>query len=536
VNVRPQKERFVPLPFAAPVGGLNTADAAVKMPAEDAHALVNMIAAENGLRPRLGFAEWCTGIGSGTTEIRSVLPFTSAAGGGANDRLFVATTLGIYDCTATSAAPTRVVTFGIQDGNSGYGNFWTYTNAAGVKFLLYWDASNGYYTYDESGPTWTQVPAGAGAGQINNVNPNALVFGLGWKSRIWMIEKDSTRAWYLPAGAIYGNATAFDFGQQFRAGGKLAALYAWTMDGGAGADDMLVAVSTAGDVVVYQGVDPATSFGRLGGWFVGGVPSGRRLAATNGGELLLLTSYGLIPISSLVAGRSLLSPDTQATRKVRNLFNATMNDRRSLLGWSIFQSPQDGSMIITYPALAGENRQQFAASLTTSGWAQYSGLPIFAADTWRGALYFGTSDGRLCIHTGGIDNVARDGTLAQALPISWSGITHFDRNGSSKQKMVKQIRPIFITQGANPAVAVQARYDFDLTPVSVNPVTPSVPANAWDSALWDTAVWSGGQARYTPMFGASGCGTHIAIAFSGTSIQRMSLVGFDTIYDPGGFL
>lgn len=524
----------MPLHIPAP-NGLNTSTAASKLTDMDALALFNMIQSENGLRPRLGYQEWCTGIGDATTEIRTVLPFTSSLLTG--NKIFVATTLGIYDCTTSSGAPTRVVTFPTQDANSGYGNYTIFTNSGGNRFMLYCDGSNGYYTYDETGGgTWTQVPSGAGAGQVSNVNPNALVFVLAFKANIWMIEKDTSRAWYLPAGALFGAAVKFEFGTQFAHGGKLAALYRWTLDGGAGADDMLVAVSTSGDVVVYQGTDPASDFNRIGGWFVGGIPTGRRLAIEVGGELALLSYFGLIPISKLVAGKSILQPDIAATKNIRNTFNNLMTTRGSLLGWSCFHSPQDGSMIITYPALAGETHQQFAMSLTSGGWAQYSGLPIVSADAFQGALYFGTADGRLCIHENFIDNVSRTGSLANALPTSWSGITYFTRNGSTRQKQVKMIKPLFITQGANPAVAVQARYNFDVTGSNIAPTPPVVGNNVWDSALWDSGVWGGAQVQYSPIFGGSGVGTHMAIAFAGTSIQRINLIGFDVTYEEGGFL
>jgi hypothetical protein len=41
----------------APVGGLNTVDAGASMPATDAILLKDMVAAEYGLRTRLGYRE-----------------------------------------------------------------------------------------------------------------------------------------------------------------------------------------------------------------------------------------------------------------------------------------------------------------------------------------------------------------------------------------------------------------------------------------------------------------------------------------------
>jgi hypothetical protein len=107
-----------------------------------------------------------------------------------------------------------------------------------------------------------------------------------WKSRVWLVEKGSTRAWYSGINAIYGTYTSFDFGSKMRSGGPLANLYDWSYDGGSGMDSLLVAISTAGDVVIYGGTDPtsAATFGLKGSWSLGGVPAGRNIATANGGS------------------------------------------------------------------------------------------------------------------------------------------------------------------------------------------------------------------------------------------------------------
>lgn len=537
--MRARKQSFLPGHVPAPVDGINTIDPLSDMPRRDAVSLLNMIRAEGGLRARTGYAAWVDNVNAGA-EIRSVLPYTGAAAAGANDKLFACTTAGIYDCTATGTAPAQSIAFGTSNALSGYGESVIFTTLGG-RFMPYTDEINGYILYTE-GTGWAAVAQGAGATQVNNVNPALFCHVCSFKNRLWFVERGSTRAWYLPLNQVYGAAVALDFGQQFKFGGQLVGLYAWTQDGGQGSDDLLVAVSSAGDVVVYQGTDPAlaSTFGVAGRWNVGGVPAGRRLCPSmspaEGGELLLLTSFGMIPVSKLVAGRSLLTPDWAATDKIRSMFIATMNDRANLTGWSVIPDPVDGSLLVTIPALVGELRQQFAMAKAGGGWAQYSGKPILCGKVWNRQLYFGTADGRLMISKGYIDNVARDGSTLLAKAIAWSGQTAFSDLGSPEQKMMQLITARFVTQGTTPACIMQARYDFDQTPIFLQPPTPALPLNAWDSAKWDSGVFSGTTAAKAITMGASGIGAHVSIAFIGSSIERCSLVGFDAAVTKGGLL
>ncbi|HZH06912.1 MAG TPA: hypothetical protein VEY69_09580, partial [Lautropia sp.] len=255
--------------IAAPIGGINTISAGGAMPATDCIQAVNLIAAEYGLRTRLGSREWCTGLDAvGNLEVRSILPFTGSAKNGAADRLFACTTSGIWNVSSSSAAPLLVLAFSTQSGEAGFGVSHGMVTSAG-HFLLYCDEENGYHVYSESSGTWAKVTMGTAAGQVAaaasttpaSVDPANFVYVTVFKNRVFFVEKNSARAWYLPAGAVFGGGTTFgvqplNLGQVFKAGGPLVGLWNWTLDAGAGLDDQLVAVSGGGDVAIYAGTDP----------------------------------------------------------------------------------------------------------------------------------------------------------------------------------------------------------------------------------------------------------------------------------------
>ena len=81
-------------------------------------------------------------------------------------------------------------------------------------------------------------------------------------------------------------------------------MYNWSLDGGDGIDDYLVVVGSSGDVSVWQGTDPKSDFGTVGSWQIGDIPYGRRIGVEYGGDLFLLSIYGLISLSSLLNGQT----------------------------------------------------------------------------------------------------------------------------------------------------------------------------------------------------------------------------------------
>jgi hypothetical protein len=583
----------------APLGGLNTIDPGYGMPDSDCPLLYNMIGAENGLRSRLGYREWCTNLtGNADNTVRSILPFTGSHKNGSSDRLFACTSTGIWDVSSSSASPTQTVGWLTSGGTSaagdaGYCISCVSVNSAGGHFLLLCDEENGYYTYTEATSTWTRViqgastawqnthayilndqvsnggltylctlagtsgatgPTGTGTGivdggahwdyqpSITGVDPATFCYVMVWKNRVWFVQKDTGIAWYLPigfgaGGSIYGTATAFNFGAQFKNGGPLVGLYSWTTDGGSGPDDRLVAVSGGGDVVIYAGTDPSLpyTFGLVGRWYLGGVPYGRRIATDHGGDLLVLSNIGIIPLSKLVLGNPVLDRTQYSTYKISNLFNRLAATYRGLKGWSLRIHPEDNSLIVSVPVADGQATNQLAMSLTTRGWSQYRNLPLLSMDAWGGLLYFGTADGKVCINTNYIDGV----TLADPnafTPIDCSVITKFNNLGNGNQKQLTIIRPTILSEGGSILTSIEARYRYNLNEAASPSGASTSGESLWDSAVWDSSTWGGAYSTQQNTGGAAGMGPDAAIACRLSATSRTVLVGFDIEFVQGGML
>jgi hypothetical protein len=589
----PQRSRLESVHIPAPTGGLNTVAPGYAMPDLDCPLLYNMVGAENGLRSRLGSREWCTTlVGIADNTVRSILPFTGSHKNGSTDKLFACTSKGIYDVSASSAAPTLLVTFGTQTGDAGYGISCVFVNFSGGHFLLLCDEENGYYVYSESTTTWVKVvqasttawaastvygagatvvnggltykttaggtsaalpatgPSGTSAAIVDNtvtwaytpsitgVDPATFAHVMVWKNRVWLTARDTALAYWLDVGALFGTATVQNFGPQFKAGGDLRGLYNWTRDGGSGADDGLIAISGGGDVVIYGGTDPssASSFGLVGKWYCGGVPYGRRIATDHGGELLIMSSLGILPLSKLVLG--VVDPEQlYSTYKISNLFSRLSSTYRSLKGWALKLHPEDNSLIVSVPTADGSNTVQLAMSLATRGWSQYRNLPLLSMEAWGGKLYCGTADGRVIQNTDYIDGV----TLADPnafTAIDCSGITKFSNLENANQKQIVTIRATVLSEGGSIAQTVEARYRYNLNEAGAATSTAtSAGAALWDSAVWDSsAVWGGAFATDQAPKGAVGMGPDAAVAFRFAATSRTVLVGFDVLFQQGGAL
>lgn len=519
----------------APIG-LSTVGAGSAMSPDRCVQLYNMVGGEYGLRARLGNREWCTGLtGTADSLVRSILPFTGTAANGANDRLFAATSSGIWDVTASSTTPTEVLAFTTPSGEAGYGVAHAMVTAAG-NYLVYCDEENGMHLYSEAAGTWSVVTMGGGAGQISGVDPQDFVFCTVFKGRLWFVERATSSLWYLDTGAISGVATRFALGTRLRAGGPLVGVWSWTIDGGAGLDDSLVAVSGGGDVVIYQGTDPSSSstFGLKGVWYAGGgLPAGRNIATNYGGDMLLMSRVGILPLSKLVVGGSAQSSQ-YSTADIAPLFNRLMMTKSTIRGWSMRMHPEENALIVTVPTAEGYATTQLAMSLTTMGWSEFRGLPIYSSEVFGGKLFFGTIDGRVCINDGYVDGVTLAAPAAYS-NVEWSLLSSFQNLGSPRKKRVQMIRPIILSETSGPAYAAEAKYDFDFGEAQP-PASSGSTGDLWDAGLWDSARWAAEFIASQQIRGASGMGSHVAVAARGAASARTILVGFDVLFDQGGVL
>ncbi len=522
----------------APLLGIDATQSLSGMSASNCIYCYNITPKTYGLGLRHGYKEYVTEIPSDGSGVRSVIPYKgSDINTDTDDKVFVATNTGIYDVTDQSIAPVEKVAFLLTTFGAGYGVSLQYVDEGGNELVFFADEANGLFQYDAATDTWA-VPTG-----ITGIDMADVVFIMVHKLRIWMVERDSTTAYYLPTTSVAGAVVPFHFGSKFPHGGNLAGLYNWTIDGGAGVDDVLVAISDSGDVLPFSGEDPSLvdSWKLTGSYFIGSLPMGRRFADESGGNLHILSSYGVISLADLLRGVDPKREQSQGiAAKISPVIRRHMAETRFEYGWEIIYAPAQGSFIINSPPESGAYPIQYVMDLTTEGWGYWRDIKMNVLAEFRDKIFFGYGD-VLYYMDGFLDNVKKEYVEAgdEGVPIAFSMMTSFSDIGSPATfKSIQFIRPDFIAH-MNPKYATKAVYDYNIAEPSVTPPLGQKGSDLslWDASLWDQAVWATSWAHgFSRLSGGTNIGRTAAIAIKGSSTDDIRLVSVDVAWTTGGFL
>ncbi len=361
----------------APVGGLNDRDSIADMPQSDAVIMDNWWPYPSYLAIRKGSANHVTGLPATVETLVEYLPTTGGS------TLFAAAGTAIYNVTTAGAVGAAVQT-GLS--NARWEN--AQITTPGGSFLYLVNGVDKPRLWD--GTAWTSVD-GASTPAITGVTTTLLAHAQLFKNRLFFVEKNSMRVWYLPVNSIGGAASQLDLGSVFRLGGFIQAAYTWTIDAGSGSDDHLVVLSSNGEVAVYSGADPSSATDwRLIGVFTLGRPLGRRCAVKFGGDLAINCMEGVYPL-----GKGLLSASVDRrvalTDKIQNSVSEAANSYANNYGWQICQYPDNNMLILNVPAGSGVN-YQYAQNTITGAWTKLTG---WNASVWLNAatgLYYGDNN------------------------------------------------------------------------------------------------------------------------------------------------
>lgn len=470
----------------APIGGLNYRDPISSMSPEDALILENFIPKQTGVELRKGWRYHTTSIGA---PVRSV--FTYNAPNPSNNKVFAAAGGNIYD--VTTSTPAIVVT-----GSGSTEDIWSVTqfsNGAG-SFLLAVSPGAGYWTYD--GSTWTQQT-------VTNLPANPTSVAV-FKNRVWFTAQEDTAVYYLDTvDAITGTATSFEMGSLLRNGGYVRGLVNWTVDAGVSFDDFLVVIGSQGDIGVWQGTDPSdpAKFGLKGVWYIGPVPKYGRFFTGYGGDVMIISELGLVPMSRLVNGQfSEIQPGP--SQKVQPVLSPLISKLKDEKVWDVFVVPSSDVLVIKLPENVGVY-QQFAMNVNTGAWCTFVGMPMYCCALLNGQLYFGTEDGRIAKGLyGTIDGAEINNTGGDT--IQGDVQTAFNAFGTpALQKKFGMAKPIFIgPQGPSLLCRINTQFSFSNTAGS--PSFVETTEGRWNQGLWNVATWVGSANSYQKWIGTTGLG------------------------------
>ncbi len=494
----------------------------------------NLVPSEYALRLRDGYREWAVDLVDGTSSgVKTIIPFKSSAGGNVNDRLWAVTNEGIWDVT-TFDTPVLKLSFANSDPEAGNGVYSHYVDNADNEFLYYADSLNGLFEYTQDTDTW------ALADDITGVDPLLINFVVVHKLRIWFCLRNSTTAYYFPITSGSGAAIAFNFGGKFKHGGTLIGLYNWSVDGGNGINDYLVAISSSGDVLPYTGSDPtADDWSIVGTYFIGVMAKGNKCASQYGGNTTLLSAFGITQMSDLLQG---VDPrgneDDSIGARISPAIRRDMQLYRDFDGWDIKFLQKNGILIVTTPVRDDGTYIQYVYNHSIRAWGLWRGLPILSIDSWNDEIYFGSIDSKVYSMDADKDNILIiPEDEINGLPIEFSMLHNYsDLDDPSTYKRGKLIRPDFLAP-VNPSYIAKFFYNYEVGEIGVIPFSDTFNIALWDDAVWDKDVWATTDLlNFDRIIGGSGMGRYVSVAVKGEGLAGTSLISVDITWDTGWFL
>lgn len=514
-------------PFLAPVRGWISATNLAAAPDGSALVLENWLPTTTGIKMRGGSAKH--GTASTVAPLESLMAYI----GTSSRQMFGAAGGDILDMTSPAdpdVAPTPVV----AGQASNYYSHINFTNPAGTNYLYCANGTDEVQTYD--GAAWASLVSGTDPGELNGLASDTVDHLNVYKNRIWLTNKTMT-AYYLPTDSIAGTVGDVPLAGVFRNGGYILFSATWSVDAGNGPNEFIVFASTEGEYAIYQG-DPAdaNTWGIVG-LYDASPPLGKNAFIRVGGDLLVLTEIGLIPMSLIKNKDPAALALASISRNIQPDWQKEASARRTM-PWEIVKWTSRNIAYVTCPVTSDESVTPpicFAVNLETGAWSKITGWNTRCIVLHDDAVYFGRNDGSLLqADIGGYD----EGEL-----IYYAYVGHMDHLGAiGAYKSVTQVRAIFRTLGAfNPALSVTTDYTVELPPYPAA-FTPEA-SSLWDVGLWDQAKWDSGVTFYTVTTGWVSVGRDgfahapiILVTSGSAAAPSAELVAFDTLCNPGGLV
>jgi len=524
IGVQPFSAKTKTIP--APLGGLNVFDNLTTMPPTDAIKLVNLVPQPYGCMVRKGYRVHASGVGGPVESLGSWIDRTGQT------KLFAFGDLKMFDVTLPGPVGAPLL--------SGFtSNHWqnvSFANVAGTHSVFVNGTDNPIW-YSTAGIKRLVLGNGLDNGTIKGINPDSFIQVTVHQRRLWFVPINDTRGWFLPPDTMYGEAKYFDFGPFFKRGGYLSTLSTWTVDAGEGSNDKLVAVSSNGEAVVFSGinVETASTWNHVGTYFIGAPISGRRYYTNITGDLLYLTSAGIISMATVLVSTQVNAVENAVySKKIQFLLSEMTSSLAEVAGWEMEFFPAINLLIINIPTVHAGSNGQLVNNVTNNSWCTFIGMDARCWHRLHTMPYFGDVGGRvLRAWMGDKDEVQIDGSGGtNILSRCQQAYTNFD--SPTAQKQVGLYRPVFM--GAR-KVGFSSRIIYDY--ITSDLVYPSgsvakSPVSLWGDAYWGAGKWSGGYIVQKEWCSGEGMGMALSLMMNLTSEVETTWIATDYTVRSGG--
>lgn len=317
------------------------------------------------------------------------------------------------------------------------------------------------------------------------------------KGRLWFLDLNTSVAYYgEPLSNEPATLTAFPVGPFLKQGGYLVCMESWPRDGGSGPDDYLVFISNLGEIVVFQGLDPAEDFS-LVGTFKGPRPLGPRTLTKMATELVLYSGFGPMILSDIFLKEGNVEPSLSP---IRNHFIDWATINSLAFGWQAFQCSTRSWMIFNVPIVPPSVFNQFVMNIDTRSWFEITDWNGQVFCTHLGYKFFGDNVGKIKVCDFGESGDDGNAILADFMS-TWN---EFDSSFIKKFNMAQ----VTIKSNVVPEIAVDMMLNYsEAIPVNEPGFSGKVKSSPWNISPWNVSPWSGTPSWYTQWFGLAGQGS-----------------------------
>jgi hypothetical protein len=391
-------------------------------------------------------------------------------------KMYAANATTLYDVTGT--LPVQVKS-GQASGNYCASQM---ANASGDYLMVVNDAGDFPLRFD--GTTWTTLNGGQITGGPAGGTGQGLTYVWKYRNRWFFIGASSMNAYYLGLNSVQGALSLIPLSGAATKGGKLLFGATWSIDAGDGIDDKCVFCTDQGELLIFSGSDPsnAATWKQEGRYQVS-APMGMNAHMPIGGDLLIATVDGIVPVSQAITKDAGQLELAALTRTIKPMWRDEVAAKRSW-AWTMRKWDEYGGVFVTWPGGAPGARYCAAANNVTGAWCRFVGWDATCFMKIRADMFFGTQAGIVmqADRTGYDDGVPYVATLvggwemfgAQANTVTW-----------------RQARASFLSSAGQPfQPQLDATTDYEIVvppPPSAGP-DPGL-AEVWDQGLWDHMRW-----------------------------------------------
>lgn len=459
--------------FPPPTSGWLANQNVLNPPIDSAAVLDNWFPTATGARMRRGASLHATT----AQDVVRLLTYRS----GSVARLIACGETAIYDITSP-ADPEVSPSASLSSKTSGDWSSVQISTAGGDFLVAVNGADTGWYL---TGSTYTNYGGGTdiadGGATVDSTDMSHVNL---YKERLFFVQGGTMTVWYLPVDSIAGTVVKLELGSVFRRGGEVLFTATWSVDSGSGLDDLFVAVSSAGEAAVFTGTDPSSaSTWSLQGVYEVGTPLDKHSALKLGGELLIVTDLGIVPMSAAIRSDYAQLSQQAISFPIEDAWREYIT-RRSLsraLPFGIWR--QEGLLLVGTEAKENNLEVNLVANLRTGAWCRYLNWDVRACTDLEDLFYFSDSLGRTFVgETGGKD-------AAQSYTATY--VPSFNLCGVQELKYANHAQALLrSTVSAN--VGAAAFSDFQVGDLPAAPVLPEDPsASVWGTGVWGTSTWGG---------------------------------------------